>query len=164
MTLKELDAAEFRRQLAGLSDQTGGEEFDTDAYKELSTKLVLLLYIAFNGRKLDAKTIHSRIESAINKGLADCDGEDISQFVNTALNHVMANINTVTSQPDCVDIQSELYELQPRQAVCLLQYLEKHTMPAIAWANQRYKSKKEEYAAQKAMLEIEQAKKEEMEH
>lgn len=162
MKLQELDAAEFRRQLAGLSDQTAGEEFDTDTYKELSTRLVLLLYIAFNGRKLDAKTIHSRIESAVNKGLADCDGEDISQLVNTALKHVMANINTVTCQQDCVDIQQEIYALGTHQAVCLVQYLGKHTMPAIAWANERYKARKEEIAADKAALEIEQARREEV--
>lgn len=162
MKLQELDAAEFRRQLAGLSDQTRGEEFDNQTYKELATKLVLLLYIAFNSRKLDPKSIHSRIESAVNKGLADCDGEDVSQLIGTALKHVMANINTVTCQEDCVAIQQEIYSLETRQATCLIQYLGKHTMPAIAWANEQYKARKEEIAAQKAMLEIEEAKKEEV--
>lgn len=162
MKSTELNAAEFRRQLAGLSDETNGEEFDTDKYRDLATKFVLLLYICFNGRKLDPKSIHSRIASAVNKGLADCDGEDVSQMVNTALKHVMSNVNTITCQEDCVAIQQELYSLEQHQCVCLVQYLGKHTMPAIAWANERYQQRKEEIAAQKTILEIEEEKKEEV--
>jgi len=160
--IKTLDAGAFRRKLAGLCDATEGEEMNAEDYRELAGDFVLLLAICFNRKSLDAKTIWTRIDSAIQKGLADCDGEDISQFTNTCLEHVMASVNVVAAQEDCICIQTKLYGLEKQQAVFLLQYLAKHRMPAIVWGRERWENRKEEINAQKAMLEIEEARKEEV--
>lgn len=162
MSIKTLDAKEFRRTLAGLSDQSDGDDMNNDDYRELASQVGLLLYVAFNHRKLDSKSIHNRVQSAIGKGLADCDSQDVSQFISSALEHVSADINTVTNQEDCVQIQRAMYSLTGPQQLNLLRYIAKHKMPTQAWGCERWRDRKEEIAAQKAMLEIEEAKKEEV--
>lgn len=161
-TIKTLDAAEFRRKLAGLCDATEGESFNAEDYRELAGDVVFLLAICFNRKQLDAKTIWTRIDSAIQKGLSDCDGEDISQFINSCLEHVLANVNVVACQDDAVRIQTVLYGLEKEQSVFLLQYFAKHRMPAISWGVQKWNERKEEINRQKTMLEIESAKQEEL--
>lgn len=162
MNIKTLDADAFRRSLAGLSDQSEGDDMQSDDYRELASQVGLLLYIAYNMRKLDAKNIHNRVQSAIAKGIADCDGEDASQFLSSALEHVQANINTVTTQADCVEIQNVIYSLDRPQQINLMRYIAKHKMPTQAWGCERWRDRKEEIAKEKAMLEIEEAKQEEM--
>ena len=161
-TIKTLDAQEFRRKLAGLADATEGEGLNSEEYREIAGDVVLLLAICFNRKSLGAVTMWTRIDSAIQKGLADCDGEDISQFISTCLEHVLAHVNVVACQKDCVRIQTQLYGLENQQAVFLLQYFAKHRMPAIVWGRAKWEERSEEFNKAKALLEIEEARKEEM--
>lgn len=143
-----LDCAEYRRQLAGLSDTAGGEDMVSDQYRDLSSECVLLLAICFNRKSLDAVTIWSRIDSAIQKGLADCDGEDVDRFLSTCLEHVLANINVTAAQPDAIRIQQSLLKLSGDERVYFLQYLAKHRYVAITLGREKWEERKADLAAQ----------------
>src|SRR3990167_5209566 len=102
--IQQLDAAEFRRRLAGLSDAGGGEDLIPEEYRDLASDYVLLLAICFNRDRLDAKTLWTRIDSAIERGLAECDGEDIERFVSVGMEHVFAYVNVVATNGAALDI------------------------------------------------------------
>lgn len=148
-----LDCAEYRRQLAGLSDTAGGEDGFADTYRELSSECVLLLAICFNRKQLDPITLWSRIDGAIQKGLADCDGEDVDRFLSTALEHVMANINVTATQPDAVRIQHDLLALTGDERIYFLQYLSKHRYVAVTLGRDKWETRKDEIAKQLKKLE-----------
>ncbi len=131
--LTELTPTEFRQRLAGLADTAGGEDLTPGEYRDLASDFVLLLAICFNRDQLDATTLWTRIDGAIEKGLAGCDGEDIEKFVNLCLEHVLANINVVASNERALDIQAKLYGLQDEQKVQFLRYLADHRMPVIVF-------------------------------
>ncbi len=143
-----LDCAEYRRRLAGLSDTAGIEGGFADQYRDLSSECVLLLAICFNRRSLDAVTLWSRIDSAIQKGLAECDGEDVGRFLSACLEHVLANINVSATQPDAIRIQQTLLGLTDDGRVYFLQYMAKHRYVAIVLGREKWENRKAEIAAQ----------------
>jgi hypothetical protein len=151
--IKILDCAEYRRQLAGLADVSGGEDSFADEYREMTSECVLLLAICFNRRQLEAVTIWSRIDAAIQKGLADCDGEDVDRFLSTCLEHVLANISVVASQPDAIRIQQSILKLSGDERVYFLQYLAKHRYVAIVLGREKWEMRKAEIAAQLKSLD-----------
>jgi hypothetical protein len=142
--LKQLDAAEFRRRLAGLSDAAGGEDLIPDEYRELAAEYVLLLAICFNRDRLDAVTLWSRIDSAIERGLAECDGEDIERFVSVGLEHVLASVNVAASNERALEIQDRLFSLRDHQRVFFLRYLADHRYPAIVFGRGKWQAYQQE--------------------
>lgn len=146
--IKPLDCAEFRRRLAGLSDIASGQEEYADDYRELASDFVLLLAICFNRRELEATSLWTRIDSAIQKGLAECNGDDVDRMVSSALDHVMANINVVATQADALRIQDSLHSLGRDARAYFTQYLAKHRYPAIVIGRQKWEARKAELAAQ----------------
>jgi len=129
--LGTLDAAEFRRQLAGLSDIGSGEDQSGKYYRELSAEFVLLLAIAFNRQELDATTLWTRIESGIQKGLAEANGTDVERLVSSCLSHVMANVNVVVANERALEIQHKIYDLDEAARLSLCAYLAKHRYTAL---------------------------------
>lgn len=152
-----LDCAEYRRRLAGLSDTAGIEGGFADTYRDLSSECVLLLAICFNRRELDAVTLWTRIDSAIQKGLAECDGEDVGRFLSACLEHVMASINVAATQSDAVRIQQQLLALHDDARVYFLQYLAKHRYVAIVLGREKWEARKAELAKQLKTLEESEA-------
>lgn len=157
MTIEVLDCVEYRRKLAGLSDTAGGEDGFADQYRALSSECVLLLAICFNRKQLDPVTVWTRIDSAIQKGLADCDGEDVDRFLSTTLEHVLANINVSATQVDAVRIQQSLLKLHGDERVYFLQYLAKHRYVAVVLGREKWEERKAELAKQLKKLDESEA-------
>lgn len=147
-SLHALDAAEFRRRLAGLSDAAAGEDLIPDEYRDIASNYVLLLAICFNRDRLDAITIWNRIDGAIERGLAECDGEDIERFVSVGLEHILADMNVVVANERALQIQERLFGLREHQRVFFLRYLAEHRYPAIVFGRSRWQ---ELQAARKAV-------------
>jgi len=155
MTIGILDCAEYRRRLAGLSDTAGIESGFADQYRELSSECVLLFAICFNRRALDPVTLWTRIDSAIQKGLAECDGEDVGRFLSSALEHIMASINVTATQEDAVRIQRSLLNLTDDARVYFLQYMSKHRYVAVVLGREKWENRKAELAIQLKSLDSE---------
>ncbi len=146
MTFTTLDAGEFRRSLAGLSDTAGNQDANAVEYRELASDFVLLLAICFNRRQLEVTTLWNRIDSAIQKGLAECNGDDLDRFVSAALEHIIAPVGVVASQDDAIRIQEELSGLGDDARLYFLQYLAKHRYPAIVMGRNKWQELKEQKA------------------
>lgn len=142
--MEVLNAVEFRQRLAGLADVAGGQDELPDMFRDLASDYVLLLAMVFNRKRLDAKTIWTRIDSAIQSGLAECDGEDIERFCDVGFNHVQATPNVVACHGGALDIQQQLYSLDEESRVCFLQYLSRHRYPAIVFGRQKWEERKTE--------------------
>lgn len=153
--ITELNAEVFRQKLAGLADASAGEDMFPDDYRELASDFVLLLAIGFNRRELDAVTLWSRIDSAIQKGLADCDGEDVDRFVSACLEHILAPINVVATHGTALEIQSTLTKLQDSQRAYFLQYLSRHRYAAIVLGREKWEQHKDVQKEAKRLLESE---------
>ncbi len=138
--LHSLDAAEFRRRLAGLSDNAGGEDLMPDEYRDLASDYVLLLAICYNRDRLDAKNIWDGIDKAIERGLAECDGEDVERFVSVGMECVLAEMNVVAANERALEIQSRLFALEDHQRVFFLRYLSEHRYPAIVFGRGKWQS------------------------
>ena len=154
MAIKTLDAGEFRRALAGLSDTAGSQDAYAGEYRELASDFVLLLAICFNRRQLEVTTLWNRIDSAIQKGLAECNGDDLDRFVSAALEHIIAPVGVVASQDDAVRIQEELSGLALDARLYFLQYLAKHRYPAIVMGRKKWQELKEQKAFARQSAEL----------
>lgn len=146
--LSTLDCQEFRRRLAGLEDIASNQDAYSDDYRELASDFVLLLAICFNRQQLEATSLWTRIDSAIQKGLAECNGDDIDRLVSSALEHVLANINVVATQADALRIQESLGSLERDARTYFAQYIAKHRYSAIVIGRQKWEARKAEIAAQ----------------
>lgn len=138
--VKIIDSIEFRRRLAGLSDSGDGEDLTPAVYRDLASDFVLLLAICFNRDQLDATTLWSRIDSAIERGLGVCDGEDIERFADACLEHVLANINAVAANDAALAIQASIYGLGDSQRVHFLRYLAEHRRPSIVFGRGKWQA------------------------
>jgi len=136
--VKTIDSIEFRRRLAGLSDSGDGEDLTPSVYRDLASDLVLLLAICFDRDQLDPTTLWTRIDSAIERGLGVCDGEDIERFVDSCLDHVLASINQVAANETALVIQARLYGLEDSQRVNFLRYLSEHRRPCIVFGRGKW--------------------------
>lgn len=137
-SLQQLDAAEFRRRLAGLSDSAAGEDLIPDEYRDIASDYVLLLAICFNRDRLDAVTLWNRIDGAIERGLAECDGEDIERFVSVGLEHVLADMNVVVANDRALELQERIFGLREHQRVFFLRYLAEHRYPTIVFGRSKW--------------------------
>ena len=131
MPIEKLDAGEFRRRLAGLSDVGAGEDQSPKLYRDMCSEFVLLLAIAFNRLELEALTLWTRIDSGIQKGLSECGGTDVERLVSVCLDHVKAEASRVVADDRCVEIQSKLYNLDDSARVAFIAYLAKHRFVAL---------------------------------
>lgn len=154
MTVENLTTEQFRQRLAGLIDPAAQEDLHPDDYGYLAARFVLLLAIAFNRKQLQAKTIWARIESAIDRALADCDGDDLNRLMSSALEHVKANINVVVSEETCLAIQSELKSLPKEARVYFCRYLSDHRYPAIVMGRELWEQRKSDLEAKTDQLYI----------
>ena len=136
--IQQLDAAEFRRRLAGLSDAAAGEDLIPDEFREIASDYVLLLAICFNRDRLDAVTIWNRIDGAIERGLAECDGEDLERFVSVGLEHVFADMNVVVANDIALQLQERIYALRDHQRIFFLRYLSEHRYPTIVFGRSKW--------------------------
>lgn len=134
---------EFRQTLAGLKDPSAGEDIDAGDYGPFAAEFVLMLAIAFNRRTLDATTLWTRIGSAIQRGLAACDGDDLDRLVSVALEHVQANINVVACEETCVNYQSRLRRLPKESRVYFCRYLADHWYPVVVMGRDLWEQRKE---------------------
>jgi hypothetical protein len=145
---------EFRQRLAGLADPAAGEDVDREDYGPFAAEFVLMLAIAFNRRTLDATTLWTRIGSAIERGLAACDGDDLDRLVSVALEHVQANINVVACEDHCVSYQSRLRRLPKEARVYFCRYLADHRYPVIVMGRDLWEQRKELIKTKIAQLDI----------
>lgn len=152
--IEVLDADLFRQKLAGLVDEADGETDWSEQYRDISSDFVLLLAIGFNRRELEAKTLWSRIDSAIQKGLAECDGVDVDRLVSTCLGHVLAPINVVATQGKALSIQSTISNLPRERRAYFCQYLAKHRYSAIVLGREKWQSHKEIQKEVKQLAEV----------
>lgn len=150
--LGTFDTNEYRRQLAGLSDQQASSAAVSDASEDASD-LVLLLAICFNRKLLDAKTLWTRIESAITKAIHEVEPSDTEAFVSTCLEHVKADANVAACQVDSVRIQKHLYDLDAPDRLALVQYLSDHRFPVIMIGRSKWEERKSEIEETRKTLE-----------
>lgn len=145
---------EFRQTLAGLKDPSAGEDINADDYGPFAAEFVLMLAIAFNRRTLDATTLWTRIGSAIERGLAACDGDDLDRLISVALEHVQANINVVACEDTCVSYQSRLRRLPKESRVYFCRYLADHRYPVIVMGRDLWEQRKESIKKKIELLDI----------
>ena len=141
--IEELTPELFRQKLAGLIDEADGESDWAEEYREIASDFVLLLAIGFNRRELDAKTIWARIDGAIQKGLAECDGVDVDRLMSTCLDHVMASVNVVATQSRALEIQASIVAMPKERRAYFCQYLARHRYAAIVLGRQKWEAHKE---------------------
>ena len=134
---------EFRQTLAGLRDPAAGEDMQADDYGPFVAEFVLMLAICFNRKTLDATSLWTRIGSAIERGLAACDGDDLDRLVSVSLEHIQANINVVACEETCVGYQSRLRRLPKEARVYFCRYLADHRYPAIVMGRELWEQRKE---------------------
>lgn len=151
--ITQFDYPEYRRRLAGLSDTAGIESGFADQYRDLSSECVLLFCICYNRRSLKPENIWERIDSAIQKGLAECDGEDVSRFLSTCFEHILASINVTAAQVDAIRIQQQLLGLTDDARVYFLQYMAKHRYTAITLGREKWEARKADIAEQLKSLD-----------
>jgi hypothetical protein len=138
MLITEIEPAEFRRRLAGLSDSGGGEDLAPGVYRDIASDMVLLCAICFNRDQLDATTLWTRIDSGIERGLAECGGEDVERFVDVCLQHVLASANVVAANEKALEIQDRIYSLGDSKRVMFLRYLAEHRMPSLVFGRKKW--------------------------
>lgn len=141
--IENLDAELFRQKLAGLVDESDGESDWAEQYRDIASDFVLLLAIGFNRRQLEVTTLWERIDSAIQKGLAECDGVDVDRLMSTCLEHVLAPINIVAAQEKALEIQSAITHLPKERRAYFCQYLSKHRYAAIVLGREKWLQHKE---------------------
>ncbi len=149
-----LDAELFRQKLASLVDEADGESDWVEEYREIASDFVLLLSIGFNRRELNATTLWGRIDSAIQKGLAACDGVDVDRLMSACLDHVMAPINVVATQEKAVEIQSAITSLPKERRAFFCQYLATHRYAAIVNGREKWEWHKEIQKEIKRLAEV----------
>ena len=145
-TLIELTPVEFRQQLAGLRDERGTAAFSTEAFREHATNLGVGLAMVFNRRSLDAKTLWTRIDSAIQAGITAANGADIHALINTACEHVMASPNAVLSD-DWGGLIGPILDMDEDEAYAFVKHLAKSRYTLIAFAKKAWEERKELRAA-----------------
>lgn len=155
MAISNLSQAEFRRRLAGLEDVSSGQNEYADDYRDLASDFVLLLAICFNRRQLEATSLWTRIDSAIQKGLAESNGDDLDRMVSSALDHVLASMNVAATQEDALRIQESIAELDRSQRVYFAAYLAKHRYTAIVLGRKKWEERKVDLAAHLKTLDME---------
>lgn len=133
----------------------GGNDHFSEEFREHASNYVLLLAICFNRNELDAKTLWKRIESAIRKGLAECDNVDLDRFVSVGLEHVMSNINVAAAHPVALEIQAGLNALDEDARVYFLQYISKRVPAVIVAGRQKWEQHKASLEKQAAELAVE---------
>jgi len=149
-----LNAELFRQKLAGLVDEADGESDWAEQYREIASDFVLLLAIGFNRKELDAKTLWTRIDSAIQKGLAECDGIDVERLMSSCLSHVMAPINVVATQEKALEIQATITKLPKERRAYFCSYLAKHRYAAIVLGREKWESQKQVQKEARQLAEV----------
>lgn len=116
--------------------------FSPDAFREHSVNLLVGLAIVFNRKSLDAKTLWTRLDSAVQAGVTAANGGDTHALVNAACEHVMATANGMTSA-EFGNLVGPILDLDEDEAYAFLRHLAKSRFTAIAFAKRAWDDRKE---------------------
>lgn len=155
--LRKVSAAEFRRELAGLLDKRDSGAFSDDKMQQLAIDLYVALAVLFNRRKLDAKTIWTRLDSAVQRGCSAANGGDVTALVNACCQHVMAAANGMVA-PEVQGLLFPILQMDSDAAYAFVRFVEQRRFTLLAFAQKAWGERKE---LLKIAREIERAQEEE---
>lgn len=148
-TLKRMTTEEFRQKLAGLKDDRASGALSSEGFRDIAVDFAVALCLAFNRRQLDPKTLWTRLDSAIQKGISDACGGDIHALINAACAHVLAPPNAMVS-PEFEALIAPMLKLDEDESYAFVRYLAKSRYTLIVFARKAWEERKElKKAAQK---------------
>lgn len=153
MNIPLLDAQEFRRRLAGLEDVEASGAFSPDDFRDIASDFVCALAVVFNRKDLDAKTLWSRIGSAIETGIVEAQGGDIDRFENHCLSHILAPISIVAASDAYGQYTEPMRRMDEDARVAFIRYLSKHLYPAVVFGRRKWEERKAELEKERKALE-----------
>lgn len=145
-TLQALTPEQFRKELAGLTDHRSSAVFSTDSFRDHATNLAVALGIVFNRKSLDAKTLWTRIDSAIQTGITAANGADLHALLNAACEHVVASPNAVVS-PEFEGLVMPILSMDEDEAYAFVRHLAKSRYTIVAFAKRAWDERKDLRAA-----------------
>lgn len=130
--------------------------YSPEVYRDAAADFVCALAIAFNRRVLDAKTLWTRIGSAIETGVVAARGGDLERFEHHCLSHVKASVSLVAASEDYARLTAALRNYDDANRAHFVRYLAEHLYPAIIFGRSRWEERKSELEkARKAIEELE---------
>lgn len=150
--LQQLTPEQFRKQLAGLTDVRDSGVLSSEGMREHGTNLAVAMAVAFNRRKLDVKTLWTRIDSAIQAGITAANGADIHALIDATCGHVLASPNAVVSD-EFAALIGPLFDLDDDEAYALVKYLSRSRYTVIVFAKRAWEERKELRAAANRITE-----------
>lgn len=141
-TLSPLDAATFRREMAGLADVEARGVLDPLSFREAASDFACALAIVFNRDALDAMTLWSRISSAIDSGLPVANDGDLERFESHCLDHIKATPSRVVSDERYAALTEPLRNYDDEQRAAFLRYLSDHLMPVAMFGRRKWEQLK----------------------
>lgn len=127
--------------------------FSPEDFRDVAADFVCALSIVFNRKELDAKTLWSRIGSAIETGLTEAQGGDLDRFENHCLTHILAPISMVAASESYAAYTAAMRNLDADGSVAFVRYLANHLYPAIIFGRQRWEERKAELEKERKALE-----------
>lgn len=102
----------------------------------------MALALAFNRAKLDAKTLWTRIDSAIEAGVVAANGSDVQAMIDAACGHVFAPPNAVVSE-EFVGLITPLLAMDDDAAYAFVRHLAASRFTVIVFGRQAWEERKE---------------------
>lgn len=128
--LPKLDAAAFRRELAGLTDPQAPKAMSAD-YKELASEFCRLLAKRFNRDQLDALTLWDRIATAVTTACGKVDDGDLDRLICLALETIKADVSLAASDQELAYWIGTVTERDESWRLGFVRYLKQHTLTVI---------------------------------
>lgn len=126
--------------------------FSPEDFRDIASDFVCALAVVF-GRELDAKTIWSRIGSAIETGIVEAQGGDLDRFENHCLSHILAPISWVAASEAYAQYTESMRKMDEDARVAFIRYLSKHLYPAVVFGRRKYRDRKAELDKERKALE-----------
>lgn len=143
VTLPRLNAEEFRRKLAGLTDPDYREQTvsEREAVKQDAFRFASLLAHLF-GPSLDRLSMWEKIGSALASATAKVSDDDLDRFVTLCLEHVQAEDSQVAACDALLSLL-EAWQLRPKEwRLSLLNYLATHRSAVLIRGRRRWEQVK----------------------
>jgi hypothetical protein len=154
--MPRLDAAEFRRRLAFQEDTQANADYSPELQREKAADFVCALALVFNRKVLDAKTLWSRIGSAVETGVVAARGGDLERFEHHCLCHVKASVSLVAASEDYARLTARLRQLDDDGRLHFIRYLSEHLYPAVIFGRAKWEERKAELEkARKSLADLE---------
>jgi hypothetical protein len=138
--IENLDAASFRRELAGLT-QPVIDVPDTAELKDLATNICFVLALCYNRDVLDPIKLWDRIGSALATASQEAGDGDMDLFLSRCLEHVKAE-HTVAASPHVVTLLSCLTALSDGTRAALVEYIRKYQYAVLIHGRVRWQEYK----------------------